>query len=109
MITKTTFCNILENVKNIEKKFKHLEAFIGQPICECDFYNYTANILDALTEELNIELIGGIYTDLIYDFAYNHNWGEDGEFSVNIYGVDKTASNFEELYDLIKELTEYPE
>ena len=103
MITKDCFCRILENVKNIEKKFKHLEDFIGQPICECDFYDYTSSILDAITEDMRLDLID-ICEDLIFDFAYNHNWGEEGEVSVNIDGVDKTASNFEELYDLIQEI-----
>ena len=105
MMNKNCFCRILENVKNIEKKFKHLEDFIGQPICECDFYEYTSSILDALTEDMQLDLID-ICEDLIYDFAYNKDWGEDDPVEIEINGVKKTASNFEELYDLIKELTE---
>lgn len=104
MITKDCFCRILENVKNIEKKFKHLEDFIGQPICECDFYEYTSSILDALTEDMKLDLID-ICEDLIYDFAYNKDWGEDDPVELDIDGVKKTASNFEELYDLIQEIT----
>ena len=103
MITKVAFCKILENVKNIEKKFKHLEAFIGQPICECDFYNYTSNIIDAITEDMKLDL-SDICEDLIYDFAYNKDWGKDAPVELEIDGVKKTASNFEELYDLIKEV-----
>lgn len=67
------------------------------------FFNYTSSILDALGEDLDINKID-VCADLIFDFAYNHDWGNDGEVSVNIDGVDKTASNFEELYDLIMEL-----
>ena len=103
MITKIGFCRILENVKNIEKKFKHLENFIGQPICECDFYDYTSSILEALTEDLKLNLTK-ICKDLIFDLAYNHNWGEKGSVELEIDGVKKTASNFEELYDLIQEI-----
>ena len=103
MITKLAFCGILENVKNIEKKFKHLEDFIGQPICECDFYDYTAGILDLLVQETGLENID-VCEDLIHDFAYNHDWGNKSGVSVNIDGVDKTASNFEELYDLILDI-----
>lgn len=104
MITKDCFCKILENIKNIEKKFKHLEDFIGQPICECDFYNYTSAIIQSLTEDMNLTSIK-ICEDLIFDFAYNHNWGEEGSIELAIDGVKKTASNFEELYDLIREIT----
>ena len=103
MIAKAAFCRILENVKNIEKKFKHLEDFIGQPICECDFYDYTSSILDALAEDMKLNLTK-ICEDLIFDFAYNHNWGEDDPIKQENDGVKKTASNFEELYDLIKEV-----
>ena len=103
MITKLAFCKILENVKNIDKKFEHLENFVGQPICECDFYDYTSSIIDALTEDMKLDLVD-ICADLIFDFAYNHNWGEEGKVSVNIDGIDKTASNLEELYDLIQEI-----
>ena len=103
MITKDCFCKILETVKNIEKKFEHLENFIGQPICECDFYDYTSSILDAITEDMKLDLID-ICEDLIYDFAYNHNWGEEGSIELEIDGVKKTASNFDELYDLIMEI-----
>ena len=105
MITKAAFCSILENVKNIEKKFKHLEDFIGQPICECDFYDYTSAILKSLTKDMNLTSIK-ICEDLIFDFAYNHNWGEDSSIELEIDGVKRPASNFDELYDLIKELTE---
>ena len=105
MITKDCFCRILENVKNIEKKFKHLEDFIGQPICECDFYDYTSSILKALTEDMNLTSIK-ICEDLIFDFAYNQSWGEEGSVELEIDGVKRTASNFDELYDLIKEITE---
>ena len=104
MITKDCFCRILENVKNIEKKFKHLEDFIGQPICECDFYDYTSSILNALTEDMKLDLTK-ICKDLIFDLAYNHDWGEKGSVELEIDGVKKTASNFEELYDLIQEIT----
>lgn len=38
MISKRSFCIILENIKNIEKKFGHLEKFIGHSICESDFF-----------------------------------------------------------------------
>ena len=103
MITKDCFCKILENVKNIEKKFEYLENFIGQPICECDFYDYTSSILDAITEDMKLDLID-ICEDLIYDFAYNHNWGEEGSIELEIDGVKKTASNFDELYELIQEI-----
>jgi hypothetical protein len=99
---KTYF--LVENVKNIEKKFKHLEDFIGQSICECDFYNYTSTIIDAITEDMTLDLID-ICEDLIYDFAYNKDWGEDDSVELEIDGVKKTASNFEELYDLIQEIT----
>ena len=102
MITKDGFCRILENVKNIEKKFKHLEDFIGQPICECDFYDYTSSILAAIAEDMKMK----ICEELIFDFAYTHNWGEEGKVSLNLDGVDKTVSNFEELYDLLEDLTE---
>ena len=105
MITKAAFCRILENVKNIEKKFEHLEKFIGQPICECDFYDYTSSILDAITEDMKLNLTK-VCKDLIFDFAYNHNWGEKGSVELVIDGVKKTASTFEELYDLILEVTE---
>ena len=105
MITKVAFCRILENVKNIEKKFKHLEDFIGQPICECDFYDYTSSILKALTEDMKLDLTK-ICKDLIFDLAYNHDWGEKGSVELEIDGVKRTASNFDDLYDLIKELTE---
>lgn len=108
MISKTFFCDLLRIVEKVEKKFDHLEKFLGHPICECDFYEYTAGIVELLTKETGLENID-VCEDLIYDFAYNHDWGNDGEVSVNIGGVDKTASNFEELYDLIKELTENPE
>lgn len=104
MITKAAFCSILENVKNIEKKFKHLENFIGQPICECDFYDYTSNIIDSITKDMKLDLIH-ICEDLIYDFAYNKDWGEDDPVELEIDGVKKTASTFEELYDLIQEIT----
>lgn len=103
MISKKFFCDLLDTVKNIEKKFEHLEKFLGQPICECDFYDYTAGILDMLVEETGLENID-VCEDLIHDFAYNQDWGNEGEVSVNIDGVDKTASNFEELYDLIMEI-----
>jgi hypothetical protein len=102
MVTKDCFCRILENVQNIEKKFKHLEDFIGQPICECDFYDYTSSILEAIAEDMKMK----ICEELIFDFAYTHNWGEDGSVELGIDGVKKTVSNFEELYDLLKELTE---
>ena len=102
MISKKFFCDLLNAVKNIEKKFKHLEDFIGQPICECDFYDYTSSILGAIAEDMKMK----ICEELIFDFAYTHNWGEDGSVELAIDGVEKTASNFEELYDLIKELTE---
>lgn len=103
MITKDCFCKILENVKHIEKKFEHLENFIGQPICECDFYDYTSSILDAITEDMKLDLTD-ICEDLIYDFAYNHSWGEEGSIELEIDGVKKTASNFDELYDIIMEI-----
>ena len=104
MISKKLFCGLLNTVRNIEKKFDHLEKFLGQPICECDFYDYTSNILDALTEDMKLDLID-ICEDIIFDFAYNHNWGEEGSVELEIDGVKKTASNFEELYDLIQEIT----
>ena len=104
MISKKSFCIILENVKNIDKKFDHLEKFIGQPICESDFYDYTSSIINAITEDMRLDLID-VCEDLIFDFAYNHNWGEEGKVTVNIDGIDKTASNLEELYDLIQEIT----
>lgn len=103
MISKNFFCSLLNKIKNIEKKFDYLEKFLGQPICECDFYDYTAGILDLLVEETGLENID-VCEDLIHDFAYIHDWGNDSEVSVNIDGVDKTASNFEELYDLILEI-----
>ena len=100
MISKKSFCIILENIKNIEKKIDHLEKFLGHSICESDFFTYTATILDALGEDLKFK----VCADFIFDFAYNHDWGNNGGVSVNIDGVDKTASNFEELYDLILDI-----
>ena len=102
MISKKSFCIILENIKNIEKKYDHHEKFLGHDICESDFFNYTATILDALGEDFEIK----VCADFIFDFAYNHDWGNKGEVSVNIDGVDKTASTFEELYDLILDIVE---
>lgn len=105
MVSKECFCRVLENVRNIEGKFEILGNFLGQPICECDFYDYTSSILGAIGQDLKLDRIK-ICEDLIFDFAYNQNWGEEGSVELVIDGVKRTASTFEELYDLIKELTE---
>lgn len=107
-MTKKTFCTIMDNIRNIEKKFEYLENFLGQPICESDFFLYTGSILDALGADFELQNID-VCADLIFDFAYNHNWGfgdmDKKPVVVNIDGIDHEIRTSEELYDVIMEIT----
>ena len=97
---KDTFIKIMDAIMEYWDKVQLLENVFG-----CYFEdNFLMKIMDGVLDAVYDEMEGNCpdtWEPLIFDFAFNHNWGRDDALVVWIGEKEYAASTAGELYDLM--------
>lgn len=97
---KDTFIKIMDALMEYWDKVQLLENVFG-----CYFEdNFLMKIMDGVLDAVYDEMEGNCpdtLEPLVFDFAFNHNWGRDDALVVWIGKKEYAASTAGELYDLI--------
>lgn len=99
---KASFVKIIDAMMDFWDKAQLLENILGVGFRYED--NFLTRVVDTITDALCDEMESGcpsVWDPLIFDYAYNCNWGRDRPVKAVIDGKEYLAANASELYDLI--------
>lgn len=103
MITKDAFVNIMNALRDYNDGLTALENSLNTIFEDNCFIVLLDNILGALSDELESNILDNSDDSYIYTFAFTCDWGRDDEAGhININGHACDFSTPENLYDFLR-------
>ena len=113
MINKNLFIKIMNSLRDYYDGLSALEKSLGVMFENVWLINILDDILDALFEDMEEDLIdaeAGLIPDdvdpLIYHFAFTCDWGRKEDAHVEIDGKQHSLKSAGDLYDILVKIME---
>lgn len=106
MINKDSFVKIINGVRDYWTNLHKFENMLDVYFEENWMTDIVDSTLDALFEDMEIYTCPENEVGLIYEFAFDSNFGQNVDLHVEINGNQHFIKNAEDLYDVLVKLKE---
>lgn len=106
MINKNSFVKIMDAMRDYHDGMREFERAMHVQIENNWMTGVLDDVAEALFEDVENDLCPKDAEPLLYDFAFFHDWGRQGDCYVEIDGNRRHIHNAAELYDIFVELKE---
>lgn len=102
MITKDAFANIMKALRDYNDGLTSIEDNLNTTFEDNYLVRVLDNVLNALSDELEEDVLEDLDDSYIYTFAFTCDWGRDeGAKGIKVNGMCCDLDSAENLYDLL--------